>query len=171
VAYNSNYKPENPLAAKGRSILTQVAFKEAVVSAQRDGIAIESDEFLSRFTFLNGALIAEVEAQVALAPKDAAEAAPKSNFTPRQQTGGGNGRTPSGAADGEVEGLDGYMLEVKKQQGPVPSWLVEQAAAAGVRSVWDNRQDAQGTNKPWFRAADGTKNSKGQDVAFWPPRD
>jgi hypothetical protein len=169
VAYNSNYKPENPLAAKGRSILTQVAFKEAVVSAQRDGIAIESDEFLSRFTFLNGALIAEVEAQVALAPK---ETASSGGGQARQQTGGGRGGyTASGAADGEVEGLDGVMLEVKKQQGPIPSWLVEQAAAAGVRSVWDNRQDAQGTNKPWFRAADGTKNSKGQDVAFWPPRD
>jgi hypothetical protein len=57
------------------------------------------------------------------------------------------------------------------QHGPLPDWLMSQAAKAGVSAVWDNRDGlAQNPKRPWFKAADGTKDQRGQDVAFWPPR-
>ena len=57
------------------------------------------------------------------------------------------------------------------QHGPLPEWLMAQCAAAGVTQVWDNRDGlAQNPKRPWFKAADGTKNNKGEDMAFWPPR-
>lgn len=57
------------------------------------------------------------------------------------------------------------------QHGPLPDWLVSQCAAAGVTQVWDNRDGlAQNPKRPWFKAADGTKNARGEDMAFWPPR-
>jgi hypothetical protein len=44
-------------------------------------------------------------------------------------------------------------------------------AKAGVSAIYDNRDGlAQNPKRPWFKAADGTKNAKGDDVAFWPPR-
>lgn len=57
------------------------------------------------------------------------------------------------------------------QHGPLPDWLIAQCSAAGVTQVWDNR-DGLATNpkRPWFKAADGTKNNRGDDMAFWPPR-
>lgn len=57
------------------------------------------------------------------------------------------------------------------QHGPLPDWLAAQAAAVGCTQVWDNRDGlAQNPKRPWFKAADGTKNAKGDDVAFWPPK-
>ena len=57
------------------------------------------------------------------------------------------------------------------QHGPLPDWLIQDAARKGVGSVWDNRDGlAANPKRPWFKSADGTKDAKGQDVAFWPPR-
>jgi len=57
------------------------------------------------------------------------------------------------------------------QHGDLPDWLIAQCAAAGVAQVWDNRDGlAQNPKRPWFKAADGTKNNRGDDMAFWPPR-
>jgi hypothetical protein len=57
------------------------------------------------------------------------------------------------------------------QHGPLPEWLVSQCAAHGVTAVFDNRDGlAINPKRPWFKAADGTKNAKGDDMAFWPPR-
>lgn len=57
------------------------------------------------------------------------------------------------------------------QHGDLPDWLAAQCAASGVTRVWDNRDGlAQNPKRPWFKAADGTKNSKGEDIAFWPPK-
>lgn len=56
-------------------------------------------------------------------------------------------------------------LRVKgAQHGPLPEWLIAEAAAAGVNEVWDNR-DQLGVNpkRPHFKAVNG-------DKAFWPPR-
>jgi len=57
------------------------------------------------------------------------------------------------------------------QHGDLPDWLLSQCVAAGVTQVWDNRDGlAVNPKRPWFKAADGTKNSRGDDMAFWPPR-
>ena len=57
---------------------------------------------------------------------------------------------------------------------PAPAWLIDAAAKDGCTKVYDNRADAVGTNKPWFRAADDTVfksgRSAGKPVAYWPPK-
>jgi hypothetical protein len=55
-------------------------------------------------------------------------------------------------------------ISVKGNQfGPIPDWLVLEAAQAGVSQVWDNRDKVAGTKRPWFKDVNG-------DKAFWPPR-
>jgi type IV secretory pathway protease TraF len=55
-------------------------------------------------------------------------------------------------------------ISVKGNQfGPLPDWLVLEAAQAGVSQVWDNRDKVAGTKRPWFKDVNG-------DKAFWPPR-
>lgn len=62
------------------------------------------------------------------------------------------------------------VKNIDEQQGPLPDWLYEQAAAVGVTEVWDNRNrlpeaQRQGKNWPWFRSA-----NQNIDKAFWPPK-
>ena len=60
-----------------------------------------------------------------------------------------------------------FNVRVKgTQHGPLPDWLFEQAASQGVTEVWDNRDRAAGSRKPWFRSTSGGDNAP----AFWPPR-
>jgi hypothetical protein len=55
-------------------------------------------------------------------------------------------------------------ISVKGNQfGPIPDWLVLEAAQAGVTQVWDNRDKVAGTKRPWFKDVNG-------DKAFLPPR-
>lgn len=65
----------------------------------------------------------------------------------------------------------GAGLQIKgAQHGPIPAWLVEACSKAGVTSVYDNRDTANEQNRrPFFKAADGKLNAKGQPFAFWPP--
>jgi hypothetical protein len=59
---------------------------------------------------------------------------------------------------------DANGISVKGNQfGPIPDWLVLEAAQAGVAQVWDNRDKVAGTKRPWFKDVNG-------DKAFWPPR-
>ena len=66
----------------------------------------------------------------------------------------------------------GPSLQIKGvQHGPIPAWLVEACSKAGVTMVYDNRDTATAENRrPLFKAADGKTNSKGQPLAFWPPK-
>jgi hypothetical protein len=59
---------------------------------------------------------------------------------------------------------DAKGITVKGNQfGPLPDWLVLEAAQAGVTQLWDNRDKVAGTKRPWFKDVNG-------DKAFWPPR-
>jgi hypothetical protein len=68
--------------------------------------------------------------------------------------------------------LQGNGLTVKgTQHGPLPQWLIDSATKAGVTAVFDNRDTANEVNRrPFFKAADGKTNAKGQPLAFWPPK-
>jgi hypothetical protein len=58
---------------------------------------------------------------------------------------------------------DGVTIK-GNQWGPIPDWLILEAAQAGVNQVWDNRdQLAANPKRPWFKDANG-------DKAFWAPK-
>ena len=55
------------------------------------------------------------------------------------------------------------------QHGPLPEWIVKDAARAGITELWDNRDKAVGTKRPHFKQAG--RLPEGQEaVAFWPPK-
>lgn len=55
-----------------------------------------------------------------------------------------------------------------KQHGDLPNWLIAACQKAGVGRVWDNRDQAVGTKRPWFKQADAVDGQ--EPIAFWPPR-
>jgi hypothetical protein len=59
--------------------------------------------------------------------------------------------------------VDGVTIK-GDQWGPIPDWLVLEAAQAGVTQVWDNRNGlAANPKRPWFKDVNG-------DKAFWAPK-
>ena len=136
-------------------ILTQVAFKEAAAQYRESNLN-DPDvqaEFVQTLTFLNDVLFDLVEQKTT----NTAGAAVKKAFP-------GTTEEPfsDGTATVQVQGA---------QHGDLPDWLIKACQNAGVTKVWDNRDGlAQNPKRPWFKAADGTKNDRGDDLAFWPPR-
>lgn len=57
---------------------------------------------------------------------------------------------------------------VGTQHGDLPNWLIAQCQKAGVQKVWDNRDKAVGTKRPWFKQADAPEGR--EPAAFWPPK-
>lgn len=74
--------------------------------------------------------------------------------------------TPAAAAAPSAE----WTVELANEShGPIPSWLIAACRKAGVRKVFDNRdQLAEHPTRPWFRQADAQQGAKVQ--AFWPPK-
>jgi hypothetical protein len=149
------------MISKDESIVAQVCAKiasELTGMTQTDGSAeaIQAT-YLNHFDFVREA-VGSIHQFPSTAQAVEQELITQFNAKPVQSTGGmtstSTGITIKGAA-----------------HGPVPSWLIDQAAKAGVTSVYDNRDTANAENRrPFFKAADGTTNSKGQPVAFWPPK-
>lgn len=55
-----------------------------------------------------------------------------------------------------------------QQHGDLPQWLIAACQKAGVSKVWDNRDKAVGTKRPWFKQADAPEGA--EPAAFWPPK-
>jgi len=55
------------------------------------------------------------------------------------------------------------------QHGPLPDWIIAATTRAGVTEIWDNRDKAIGTKRPWFKQA-GTIAAGQEAVAFWAPK-
>jgi hypothetical protein len=62
----------------------------------------------------------------------------------------------------------GTLVVAGKQHGDLPNWLVSACKKAGVGRVWDNRDQAVGTKRPWFKQADAVDGQ--EPAAFWPPK-
>ena len=65
----------------------------------------------------------------------------------------------------QASSAKGDGVSIKGDQwGPLPDWLILEAAQAGVTQVWDNRNGlAANPKRPWFKDANG-------DKAFWAPK-
>lgn len=95
------------------------------------------------------------------------------NLAPAQAVANAFGGTVAPApAPTQTQAPTNMTVSVRgTQHGPLPDWLLSQCAAHGVTAVYDNRDGLSiNPKRPWFKAADGTKNLKGDDLAFWPPR-
>lgn len=71
-----------------------------------------------------------------------------------------------GDAFGAVPVTNDGIVVKGTQHGPLPDWLFAEAAKAGVREVYDNRdQLAANPKRPHFRGTNGK-----DAPAFWPPK-
>lgn len=78
----------------------------------------------------------------------------------------------------EDESAQTWPLKIAgTQHGPVPQWLIDAAAKAGVTEVWDNRDGlvtaaANGKNPPHFKEKITREQvaANVQAKGFWPPR-
>jgi hypothetical protein len=98
-------------------------------------------------------------ANAGMAGSDVSKRPSREEMTKVQNTAPKMRITQASSAMAEANGIS-----VKGNQfGPIPDWLVLEAAQAGVTQVWDNRDKVVGTRRPWFKDVNG-------DKAFWPPR-
>jgi hypothetical protein len=98
-------------------------------------------------------------ANAGMAGSDVSKRPSREEMTKVQNTAPKMRITQASSAMAEANGIS-----VKGNQfGPIPDWLVLEAAQAGVSHVWDNRDKVAGTKRPWFKDVNG-------DKAFWPPR-
>lgn len=157
---------------KDESIITQVAAKiaaELATSVKPDSIELATADWAVAFDIVRDSIFAAVGGAPAPSPapshitdipmQQVQDVFPTATMAPAPQQYSHPAPTNMGV---EVKGT---------QHGALPDWLTAQCAAAGVTQVWDNRDGlAQNPKRPWFKAADGTKNARGDDMAFWPPR-
>lgn len=147
------------MISKDQSIVTQVAAKiaselTAITSVTCTEESVQS-AFLSHFDFVRTALIDAHDFDTA---------------TQVQEVSARNEQNIVSSFNASYESA-GSSIQVKGiQHGPLPAWLVDACAKAGVTSVYDNRDTATPENRrPLFKAADGKMNAKGQPLAFWAP--
>ena len=151
------------------SIMTQVAFKGAIDLCRDIDVTTPEGqaEFVQAFSFLTDVLVEGVRTQTD--PAEQAADIIRGNFpgTTNVQANPNQQAYAPPPAYVQPSQPGPYQLTVKgTQQGPLPDWLWEQAAAKGVTEVYDNRDRARGTKRPHFRSTTG-----GDDApAFWPPR-
>lgn len=147
------------MITKDQSIVTQVAAKIAsdLAIAARD---VQVEQLISDWAIAFEAVNDELYKVHSFQGADAASEAVIHAFPGTTVVAGDNSVNTTPPAGGiEIAGT---------QHGPLPDWLADAARKAGVRRVWDNRDKAVGTKRPWFKQAD--QNIDGEPVAFWPPR-
>jgi hypothetical protein len=155
------------MISKDQSIVTQVAAKIAseLTCKTEAGGTLESIQsaFLSNFDFVNEVLQNAHGNSIEHGMQLMQEAFPNSTveeYTPAPAKAM-MATPPPMSAKGSIE-IAG------KQHGDLPNWLITACQKAGVGRVWDNRDQAVGTKRPWFKQADTVDGQEA--VAFWPPK-
>jgi hypothetical protein len=155
------------MISKDQSIVTQVAAKIAseLTCKTEAGGTLESIQsaFLSHFDFVNEVLQNAHGNSIEHGMQLMQEAFPNSTVQEYAPAPAKAMITtpPPMMAKGSVE-IAG------KQHGDLPNWLITACQKAGVGRVWDNRDQAVGTKRPWFKQADTVDGQEA--VAFWPPK-
>jgi hypothetical protein len=142
------------MISKDQSIVTQVAAKIAAeLIIKTEDTSKNVAEWLTAFDAVNEALQgAHAVAVIKDVFPGATEVKPQFTATTTTTTASGG------------------LAIAGQQHGDIPGWLTTACAKAGVTKVWDNRDTAVGTKRPWFKSADGSTNEKGEPFAFWPPK-
>ena len=164
------------MISKDESIITQVAAKiaaELATSVKPDSIELATADWAIAFDIVRDTIFASVNGNPVvtsavpnhlpdIAMQQVQDVFPTATMAPAAQPQYPQAQQAPTNMTVQVKGT---------QHGELPDWLTAQCAAAGVTQVWDNRDGlAQNPKRPWFKAADGTKNARGDDMAFWPPR-
>lgn len=148
--------------SKDQSIIMQVAAKVAVnFVPQSDNVEAMLTDWEVAFNFVNDKL--QEKNGVNAAVETIKEVFP--NATETTSTSSDNAVIMAPRASVSVVKVAGT------QHGDLPNWVIEQAQKRGVTKIWDNRDVAVGTRRPWFKSADGTVDAKGDPIPFWPPKD
>ena len=166
------------MVSKDESIITQVAAKiaaELATSVKPDNIELATADWAVAFDIVRDTILASVNGNhVVTAPVSAPmSAVMPPNHMPDVAVQQVQEVFPTAQPQYQpAQAPTNMIVQVKgTQHGDLPEWLITQCVAAGVTQVWDNRDGlAQNPKRPWFKAADGTKNGRGDDMAFWPPR-
>jgi len=156
------------MISKDQSIVTQVAAKIAseLTCKTEAGGTLESIQsaFLSNFDFVNEVLQNAHGNSIEHGMQLMQEAFPNTTveeYMPKTAKAMISTPPPMMGSKGSVE-IAG------KQHGDLPNWLITACQKAGVGRVWDNRDQAVGTKRPWFKQADTVDGQEA--VAFWPPK-
>lgn len=154
------------MISKDQSIVTQVAAKIASeltgMTATDGNLDSIQSAYLSHFDFVRTALVDAHDFDTAPATIPA--------YDPKQAVKQDNLNSTIETFGASYESA-GSGLQIKgTAHGPIPAWLVEACAKAGVTAVYDNRDKATAENRrPLFKAVDGPLNAKGDQMAFWAP--
>jgi hypothetical protein len=156
------------MISKDQSIVTQVAAKIAseLTCKTEAGGTLESIQsaFLSNFDFVNEVLQSAHGNNIEHGMQLMQEAFPNSTveeYAPAPAKA-------MIATPPPMSGSKGSVAVAGKQHGDLPNWLITACQKAGVARVWDNRDQAVGTKRPWFKQADTVDGQEA--VAFWPPK-
>ena len=153
------------MISKDQSIVTQVAAKIAAELVRKtEDVNANVSDWLQAFDMVSEALNKAhgfnsdhgVEMLQQTFPNSTVEEvveAPKPTFT--------KAASPQPQSSGTI-------VVAGKQHGDLPNWLITACKQAGVARVWDNRDQAVGTKRPWFKQADAVEGQ--EPAAFWPPR-
>jgi len=158
------------MISKDQSIVTQVAAKIAADLIVKDTNTMSNiAEWLIAFDAVSEALnnahgfTTEPAAEMYGVPL-LEQTFPNSTFVEEQQV---PKPTFTKAASPQPQ-TGGSIVVAGKQHGDLPNWLITACKKAGVARVWDNRDQAVGTKRPWFKQADAVEGQ--EPAAFWPPR-
>lgn len=157
------------MISKDQSIVTQVAAKIAseltCKTDLNDGsMANIQSTFLSHFDFVNEVLQGAHGNSIEHGVQLVQEAFPNSTVQDDLTTY----TKAMIATPPPMMGGKGSVEIAGKQHGDLPNWLITACQKAGVGRVWDNRDQAVGTKRPWFKQADTVDGQEA--VAFWPPK-
>lgn len=147
------------MISKDQSIVTQVAAKIAAeLIIKTEDTTKNVAEWLTAFDAVSEALMkAHATDMVKSAFPGATEVTAPNTYS-----------KPASQFTVTTASVTGDLTVAGKQHGDLPKWLLSACAKAGVGRVWDNRDTAIGTKRPWFKQADAPEGV--EPAAFWPPK-
>lgn len=147
------------MISKDQSIVTQVAAKIAAdLINKTDNLDSILTDWEVAFNFVSEALMkAHATDMVKSAFPGATEVTAPNTYS-----------KPASQFTVTTAPVTGDLAVAGKQHGDLPKWLLSACAKAGVGRVWDNRDTAIGTKRPWFKQADAPEGV--EPAAFWPPK-
>jgi predicted dinucleotide-binding enzyme len=148
------------MLSKDQSIIMQVAAKEASnLVVKSENLEATLTDWEVAFNFVNEKLQAAYNAESAV--DTIKQAFPEATVVDAPTT------SPNSVVMSEKIQVSTVRV-VGEQHGDLPKWIIDKCRALGIQKIWDNRNTAAGTKRPWFKQADAPEGA--EPAAFWPPK-